>query len=261
MPGDQTDESRTRGVDDATGITGDANPSNESTTAPAGEVWDERRWRLFDAIARQRGGALYADLYKRSVDALNEGTQGGLVVAGHCIRDMVNGLPDVITDAGEVPHHKDVSKPAADLATTWNSYPTELGPVGTPVSAAPPTDGATPRVTVPAALVEAARKVAETSLTATENARRRRSALVLGRLEARQDATVRLFHDSVMEFERLRHPQRGREIDVPDALVRARRALLVIEATLEARLGQFFETVEDLMDVINAANERTEAET
>jgi len=258
MPGDETDESRPDDPDIAPGI-GDGNPANESTSEAAGELWADRRWRLFDAIAQQRGGALYADLYKRSVDALNEGTHGGLVVAAHCIRDMVNGLPDVITDAGEVPPHKDISRPASDLATTWNSFPNELGPVGTPVNAASPTDGATPRLTVPAALVEAARKVAETSLTATENGRRRRSALVLGRLEARQDATVRLFQDCVMEFERLRHPQRGREINVEDALVRARRALLVIEATLEARLGQFFETVEDLMDVINAANERTQA--
>jgi hypothetical protein len=236
----------------------ESNPSAQSASATVAELWDDRRWGLYDSLTRQ--SALYADLYKRAIDALSEGTHAALVVAAHCIRDLANGLPDVIADAGALPPYTDVSEPAKALAQAWESYPSELGSVGTPIVSEATSDEYRPLVTVPSPLLEAARKVAEASLTATENGRRRRSALVLGRQEGGRDATVKLFHESVRVFETARHPQRGREINLEEALPRARQALIVIEATLATRIGHFFETVEDLMDVINAANERTASE-
>jgi hypothetical protein len=234
-------------------------PARRGSSGVTGDLWDTRRWRLFDALAQQ--SELFADLYRRAVDALNERPlrHGALVVAAHCIRDLVNGLPDVITDAGEVPAHMPLSQPAQELASTWSAYPIELGPIDTPISAGPATQGAVePLMTVPVALVEAARQVAHASRAATENARRRRSALVLGRMEATLDPTVRIFQESVTVFEKVRHPRRGREVDIEDVVPRVREALVVIETALEARLGSFFQTVEDLMDVLTAANERTE---
>ena len=120
-------------------------------------------------------------------------------------------------------------------------------------------DGSLPVMSVPVSLMESARKVVLSAITASENAQRRRSALVLGRSEAALDSTVRVFQDSVAIFEQARHPQRGREIDVAAVLARTTQALEVIENALEARLGSFFGTVEGLMDIINAANERGEA--
>lgn len=240
-----------------------AEASSPRSRRPAysADLWDTRRWRLFEALARQ--SELFADLYRRAIDALSERplTHGALVVAAHCIRDLVNGLPDVITDAGEVPAHVPLSRPAHQLASVWQSHPDRLGPVENPVTAAVTRDGdVEPIMTAPVALVEAARQVAEASLTVTENSRRRRSALVLGRMELRLHPTVRIFQESVNVFEQLRHPQRGREVNLDAVLDRVDDALVVIESALEARLGSFFESVEELMDVLAAANERTEAD-
>lgn len=230
-----------------------------SRGASGGELWDARRRRLQAALATQSD--LFGDLYRRAIDALSERplSHGALVVAAHCIRDLVNGLPDVLTDVGEVPIYVEQSEPAKRLAAAWMGDPTGLGPVHTSVLLPDRDPDQVAVLTVPAELVEAARLVAVASLTATDNARRRRSALVLGRIETRTDPSVRIFQKSVSAFEQVRHPQRGREIDLGKVIGQVHEALPVIEAALEARLGSFFETVEDLMDVLAAANQRTGA--
>ncbi|GAA1629694.1 hypothetical protein GCM10009744_17130 [Kribbella alba] len=232
--------------------------SPKPASVAVGDLWDERRWRLLEALERQ--SELFAGLYRRAITALNERplTPDAIVVAGHCIRDLANGLPDVIGDAGEIPAYVDMSAPTQLLAAVWDNNQDHLGPLHTPIPTGAPPDGPERVMAVPTALVEAARKVAAASRTATENNRRRRSALALGRQEPRPDATVKLFDKSVRAFEIVRHPGRGREIDLDAAIARIDQALPVIEATLEARVGRFFESVEDLMDVISAANKRTE---
>jgi hypothetical protein len=225
-------------------------------------LWNARRWGLFDALTQQSD--LFADLYRRTIDALSERplTHGALVVAGHCIRDLVNGLPDVMTDAGSVPPYVNPSKPAQTLATVWQRYPDLLGAIDIPI-VAPPARGeeVEPLMSVPVAVAEAARRVAEASLAGTYNSRRRRSALVLGRMDVKaEDATVRLFQKSVDVFEEARHPQRGRDLNVEESIKRVDHALGVIEAALEARIGSFFRTLEDLTDVLDAANERSQGD-
>lgn len=222
-----------------------------------GSLWGESRVRLHQALATQ--SELFADLYRRAVDALSEAplSHGALVVAAHCIRDLVNGLPDVLDGVGEVPPHVALSEPAKDLAAAWEAHPTSLGPVHNSVMRDDRDSDEIALMAVPTELVEAARLVAVASLTATDNSRRRRSALVLGRAELRVDPSVRVFQQSVSVLEQVRHPQRGREIDVDKVRTDVLQALPVIEAALEARLGSFFETVEDLMDVLNSANDRS----
>ncbi|WP_154402828.1 hypothetical protein [Nocardioides speluncae] len=233
--------------------------SPRSASVAVGNLWNERRWRLFHALGHQ--SELFADLYRRGIDALNERplTPGAIVVAGHCIRDLANGLPDVLGDAGEIPAYVDMTAPTRDLASIWEDKQAHLGPLhaSIPIDGAP--DGPEPLMSVPVVLAEAARRVAAASRTASDNNQRRRSALVLGRQESRPDATVKIFVKSVRAFEIVRHPGRGREIDLDKAVARIDKALPIIEATLEARIGRFFESVEDLMDVISAANQRTEA--
>lgn len=180
------------------------------------------------------------------------------MIAGHCIRDVVNGLPDVLTDVEAVPAYIDVGKPTRALSKVWASHEDILGPAdpegADPQDPDPPPDG---RVTVPTVVIHAVRRVVIATRAGATNSRRRHSALVLGRVELGHDPTVKLFRDSVRVFERLRHPQRGREISVTDDTVpKALAALEVIEGALEGRMGSFFATVEDLLDVIEAANER-----
>lgn len=232
--------------------------SPASTSLAIGDLWDARRFRLFEALGRQ--SELFADMYRRGIDALNERplTPGAIILAGHCFRDLANGLPDVLTDVGEMPKYADTSTPARDLAKIWTIHEARLGPIHIPIQADSGDQDPDPVMTVPVVLIEATRKVVQVTSTATENRRRRRSALVLGRQETRPDATVDLFHESVQTFEHVRHPQRGREFELEKTIVKLDKALPVIESILEARLGDIFESVESMLDVINAANQRIE---
>ena len=235
-----------------------ASDAPEPTSVAVGDLWDARRWRLFEALGRQN--ELFADMYRRGISALNERplTPGGIIVAGHCFRDLANGLPDVMTDVGEIPPYADTSSPARELTKIWENHEARLGPIQIPIQSVAAPQDPDPVMAVPVVMVEAARKVVLATSTATENRRRRRSALVLGRQETRRDATVELFHSSVQVFENVRHPQRGREFDLEKAIAKVNKALPVIESILEARLGDFFESVESMLDVINAANQRAE---
>jgi hypothetical protein len=221
-------------------------------------VWNARRRRLQAALAQR--DELFADLYRRAIDALGERPlrPGSLVVAGHCIRDLVNGLPDVLTDVDSVPAYSDMTAPARELTDVWAQHEDVLGSVdGDGHETSEVNRGSEARVTVPIVVVRAAHNLVVASRAGELNARRRHSALVLGRVEVRQDPTVKVFRDSVDTFERLRHPQRGRRIAVAaETLPRVVRALEVIEGALEGRMGNFFATVEDLMDLLDAANER-----
>lgn len=221
-------------------------------------LWNARRRRLQAALAQR--DELCADLYRRAIDALGEQPlrPGSLVIAGHCIRDLVNGLPDALTDVDFVPAYSDISAPARELSDAWALHEDVLGRADV---AADITRDSLPspdaRVTIPTVIFGAARRVVDASRAAGLNRRRRHSALVLGRIEVRQDPTVNVFRDSVATFERLRHPQRGRDVQVSvETGPVLFRALEIIEGALEARMGRFFTTVEDLMDVLEAANTR-----
>lgn len=230
----------------------------EPKSVAVGELWDARRFRLFNALARQ--SPLFADMYRRGIDALNERplTPGAIIIAGHCFRDLANGLPDVMTDVGEMPRYADTSTPAQALTKVWETHEARLGPINTPIRPDSAPQDPDPVMAVPVVMVEAARRVVQVTSTATENRRRRRSALVLGRQETRRDATVELFHSSVRIFENVRHPQRGREFELEKTIAKIDMALPVIESALEARLGDIFESVESMLDVISAANQRKE---
>jgi hypothetical protein len=219
-------------------------------------LWTNRRLRLRAALSQH--DELFADLYGRAIDALSEQprTRGSLVVAGHCMRDLINGLPDVLADVEGVLEYSDLTGPARELSEVWERNEGVLGRADSAMeSEAQSETTVDARMTVPTALVEAARKVVLANHRAAMNNLRRQSALVLGRVEVRNDPTVKLFRDSVRVFEKLRHPQRGREVRLEDS-DKIERALEIIESALVGRLGSFFETVQDLQDVLDAANER-----
>ncbi|WP_432889283.1 hypothetical protein ACQPYH_09905 [Kribbella sp. CA-245084] len=223
----------------------------------ANGLWSARRRRLQAALGQR--DELFADLYRRAIDSLNEQPlrRGSLVIAGHCIRDLVNGLPDVLADVDSVPPYSPMSKPARELSEVWAEHEDILGPAEMEDTLSEDGRVAGVRVTVPGVVVQAARRVVVASRTGELNARQRHSALVLGRVEVRLDASVKVFRESVAIFERLRHPQRGRDVTVSaETLPRLVKALEIIEGALEGRMGSFFAAVEDLGDILHAANER-----
>ncbi|OBJ42288.1 hypothetical protein A5620_12970 [Mycobacterium colombiense] len=111
--------------------------------------------------------------------------------------------------------------------------------------------------TVPHALVVAASGVAEASRRANFTARQRFSVLVLGRLEVGRDPSVTLFFNAVKAFEGRRHPSRARKVTLDEeTLPKLEEALQTIETVLEARLGSFFDSLDDVMDILEIANRR-----
>lgn len=234
----------------------DLPPEPSQFSVASGDLWTDQRQRIYEALGTQ--SSLFAELYRRAIEALNERplTPGAVVVAGHCIRDMANGLPDVIGDAGEIPAYVPISGLTTDLAKRWEEFQSQIGSMHTPIPVVVTPNGPEPVVAMPSVVAEAARRVAAGSRTATENSKRRRSALAIGRQETEFEASVRVFDKSVRVFEGVRHPGRGREFELDKIVVRISEALPIIEATLEARLGRFFASVENLMDVVDAANRR-----
>src|SRR5688572_2446442 len=109
--------------------TNGASNAPEPHSVADGDLWVGRRWRLFEALGRQN--ALFADMYRRGINALNERplTPGAIIVAGHCFRDLANGLPDVMTDVGEIPSYADTSTPARELTRVWEIHEGHLGPM------------------------------------------------------------------------------------------------------------------------------------
>jgi hypothetical protein len=230
---------------------------------PTGSLWTYERRELQDAIGRT--SRLYADLYGRAIDALSEQTitPGALVIAGHCIRDLVNGLSEAVAADGLIPKYEDIVKHTKALSGEWQKYRDVLDPItafegGHDESAS---DALTP---VPRSLILAARDVVLASRKGTANARRRYAALILGRIEGddEKDPTVTLFKKSVDEFEKRRHPGRDREVSVEDGSVaQLLQSLERIENVMEGRLGFFSEALEDVMDVLDVANRREGPET
>lgn len=93
--------------------------------------WNEERVRLLEALRRR--SELFDDLYRRAIDALSEDppvTHGAFVVAAHCIRDLVNALPDVLDDVDALPARSDTSIPAQLLVQEWQVHQDAVGAPG-----------------------------------------------------------------------------------------------------------------------------------
>lgn len=223
----------------------------------AGSLWTHDRRDLQAAIA-QRGGLL-GDLYERAVDALSEQpiTAVAVVMAGHCIRDLVNALSDAIGEEGMIPKYENVSNPARTLVEVWDQHEGVLNQI---VASADENGQVAQEISsVPRAVILAASEVVAASRRGTANARSRYAALILGRIEAvnEKDPTVTLFKKSVDAFEKRRHPGRARGVDADDNIAADLvKELETIEWVLNGLLGDFFEAAEDVFDILDAANRR-----
>jgi len=90
---------------------------------------------------------------------------------------------------------------------------------------------------------------------ATGNAKLRYSAVALGRLEGGHDPTLRIWQDAIAFFLRYAHLDKARQSPMP-----SKEEFLAklgdVETILAARLGQFFDTAEELIDLTTLANRR-----
>lgn len=167
---------------------------------------------------------------------------------------MANNLPEAFGDVEDLPPWSDMSAPAAELVRVWNKH---MGPASDYI---PPSPGDDPPsspslVTVNVDLVIAANGVVQASETGSGNARKRHSAVVLGRSEPASDATVMLYQRAVGYFTGRAHLNKAYPSNLPgtDKLL---DQLEVIEAVLRSRLSNFFDIASELASLQAAANRK-----
>lgn len=220
-------------------------------------VWTPERRDLQRALDRL--DPVLAGLYGYALTLLNESpvTMERVVLAAHSVRELVNNLPETLGDIDGLPTRVDTSTPCRALAKEWDQHVDLLGSA-TSAGGGPPVDehiDGRQVVAVPAPLLVATRKVVVATNAATGNAKLRYSAVALGRLEGGHHPTLRIWQDAMAFFLRYAHLDKARQSPMP-----SKEEFLAklgdVETILAARLGQFFDTAEELIDLTTLANRR-----
>jgi hypothetical protein len=198
-----------------------------------------------------------ASLYDRVLATLAEQpvTIDGLLVICHCVREIANNLPEAFGDVDDLPAWSDVSARAADLVRSWNKH---MGPATDYVSPPPQDDDVTSSpvlVSVNAELIMAANGAVQASESATGNAYKRYSAVVLGRLETGTDATVTMYKKAVQFFTSRAHLNKLDPTKLPST-EELLSEFTTIESVLHSRLSDFFDIAAELASLQAAANRR-----
>lgn len=227
-------------------------PEATPPTPAAGPYWTDRRRDLQRALTEL--SPIAGGLYTQAIQQLEQTprTLVHIVMSAHALRELVNGLPDLL-GIEAMPAWSDVQQPAQALAAAWEAdsalpnaadvLPTERASESQPQTT----------IAVSAETLEAARLVVLASQRGSTNNRLRLSAVVLGRLESARDPSVELFRRSLGFFVRLSHAGRAqREPEPNDSDLTYH--LEVIEQSLHARVGAFFGVVEELLDLVEEAN-------
>jgi len=207
-------------------------------------LWTAQREELRVALASQN--ALCGQLYREAVDALGapELDIGRLVVAGHAVRELVNLLPAVLGDV-ELPERVPDAPLRVQLVEAWSEYQADIAAV----TAAPGL--------VPSTVTNAIDAWVQAQNLITENSQTRRAALVLGTTEGVEDSSVRVVISAIGAFERLRHPSKA-DSESPVDRAAYQGALSIIENAITSRILGFFMVKQQLQDVVDAANVRTD---
>ncbi|GAA3537135.1 hypothetical protein [Kribbella ginsengisoli] len=211
-------------------------------------IWDARRRALQRVLGKQ--DSICGELYERALDALGEDplTDGALVIASHCIRELVNRLGrlrgDVLTGKG-----LGLTSAVEGLAKVWavNSEPV--------IHAAESGESA-PQLEL-TALIDSVRSVVGSFDAGRASAVSLRSVLAVGNSVELDNPTVKSFKRATDAFERFRHPQgntQGWPRDAEPLLPHLR----VIEDAIEGRIGSFFEVVEDVRALLIEVNRRSD---
>jgi hypothetical protein len=210
-------------------------------------LWTAGRTDLLSNLSRV--DPIIGGVYRRAVNALDERPRdmAGLSVAAHGVREIANALPDALCDVDGLPGRSDTSAPLRRLSERWEEHEQHLGD--------PAVSRTDSMATVPGPVLEAARVLVLAHRTGATNGHLRRGALVLGRLEDGRDVSVVLFMRSVNYFMPYVHLSGALSLSLPDEH-EVLKHLSVIEEALTARVGRFFRTAEEILDIVEAANKR-----
>jgi len=219
--------------------------------APAVQ-WTDERHELRKLLTEVHEGL--GALYRYAIDlACSTPNDGGMRVrdalVGHCLRELMNNFPEAIGDVDEFPerggHSVDALRDA--VIGRFRSLPSSDIDDGNP-------DGF---MTVTNGFVASVRDWVEDQEQGSLRVQLRDSVTVLGRLDENNPALLpwRKARKFMMKLTHLNLSKNPAETANQDEGIRAH--LENIEAALRARLGGFFEVMEEFDDILAEANART----
>jgi len=220
--------------------------------------WDATRTEVFRLLSDLEDKSL-AGMYKLAIDLMDIPPKDGwersrLSSVGHCFREILNNLPEALNDVQGVPDrgHPDLISTGQISAAIEEAF----GKLDLAVLKPNADTHEARMVTIPATLVETLTLFAAEHRTILKRVARRDAATILGRVDPADPALVpwKAARDFFMGQTHLNvGGTRNAPADVPtDNEVRTH--VSNIEASLRARLGVFFDTVESLNDLLHAAN-------
>lgn len=221
--------------------------------------WDADRLEILRLLSGLDGSI--ASMYKLAIDLMAEPPAPGQELArlssvGHCIREILNNLPEALNDVAGAPDRgNDRGESARRLSfVILNTFPSSN--VAFSNSNASEDDDEVRNVSVPAAVVEAMTKFANEHQEVAKRVARRDSASVLGWIDPTNPALVP-WTAARGFFMRRTHLNLGQATKPASPLPSDADVIIHIEnieASLRARLGAFYDTIHSLDDLLEEAN-------
>lgn len=224
------------------------------------DPWNDERRALYDQL---RGlDPELAGLYRQAIDLLSTPAVPGerkvrLALIGHCVRELINTLPDALGDVEGFPADKgnEGKRSREALVAEYELFS------GTPIDATlvdETDDSGQPNlVVVPQSLLDGVGRWVTSAKAGALREAQRDSVVVLGHVDTRDPALKpwKSARDFVMGFA---HFRRNYPLgSVPEVFPTDEELLAqlaYIEASLRNRLGAFFDSLDELQDLIDEAN-------
>ena len=191
-----------------------------------------------------------AELHGRALELLGaEISRAQMTLLAHAVRELINEFAALlaIADGVDLPDPKKVDDEVRRFVHSWTDRDVPLHEDGLAESA-----GLRP---IPDPVYQAASRLIASHTAATVNARQSR-ALVASRHFGEVSAASRELDEAWEVFRPHFHLSRGKPKTLPTEEV-LRHAFETVETIAFARLANFFEVMEDLDDILLAANRRT----
>lgn len=224
------------------------------------DVWDDDRRALY--VQLQGLDPELAGLYRQAIDLLSTPAVPGekkvrLALIGHCLRELINTLPDALGDVEGFPADKGNEGKRAREALVAE-YGVFSGASLDATLVDETDDSGQPNlVAVPQSLLDGVGRWVNSAKAGALRETQRDSVVVLGRIDTRDPALKpwKSARDFVMGFAHFRrnYPL-GSVPEVFPADEEIVAHLAHIEASLRNRLGAFFDSLDDLQDLIDEAN-------
>jgi hypothetical protein len=226
-------------------------------------LWNEERETLYELI--KRVNPTLAGLYHRAILLMSEPPGPGeekarFSLVGHCFRELMNRLPDWLQDVDGFPasRRQEEDKALDRLVAEYESFRGSPNDQPTASSNDPQQEAL---VSVPASLIDALGRFINAREEGSRNVLERDAAAVLGAVGLR-GAALKPWRDARAFFMSCTHLDRQYEVEAQVGAVPSDEVVMehiaATEASLRVRLGAFFDSYEELKDLIAQANQTVE---